>query len=746
MLTLSVLGPFVANLDERPLSQLTAQKAQALLIYLAVERRRAHSRETLMTLLWPEYPQKSAQQSLRQTIFLLRKAVDLDEKYTPHILTDRSTVTLNPDAELLLDVAQFEQLAENGRSPQQWQQAADLYRGDFLADFYLPDSDPFEEWAANKRALYQRQIQALLQQLVDYYLKIRDLNAAETAVRQQLALDNLQEAAHRKLLEILAQNGRRQEALIHYNSLSQLLLEELAIEPEPETISLIEAIRAGETVKTPPVSPQQSLRQESKSKQINHNLPQRLTSFIGRETEVEAIAELLVQNRLVMLMGVGGIGKTTLSIQMGHQLGETFPDGVWLVDLVPISDPVLLPQTVAYALGLRESSDRPISDILFDFLKDKEILLILDNCEHIIQAAAHFSELSLQACSRLKILANSREKLDIVGEIPFYVPPLSIPEILKTETWTQWHQYEAVCLFVERAKTVLPTFQVTQDNIEPLVQICQQLDGIPLALELAAARIKMLSIQQISARLDDRFRLLTGGGRTTVPRQQTLRALVDWSWELLSETEQALLQRLSVFAGGMNLNAVEAVCAGDGLDVYELLDLLTSLVNKSLVVVRREQGQEARYHLLETIRHYAQERLAEAGQTEKFRDRHLAYFWQVAAQAEQELVKPDQAAWIKMLERELDNIRAALRWARKTDIEAGLQIMTTLWRFWLFGYLREAESWLEKLFAKGDTIQPDVKAKALWVLGQLNLYLINVKRTHALAEESLAIYQELAMR
>jgi predicted ATPase/DNA-binding SARP family transcriptional activator len=743
MLALSLLGPFAVHLEERPLSQLTAQKAQALLIYLAVEGRQAHSRDSLMTLLWPDYPQKSAQQSLRQTLFLLRKAIESSDTNTPTILSDRLTVSLNPDANLALDVTQFEQLAGNGRSPQEWQQAADLYRGHFLADFYLPDSELFEEWAASKRAFYQRQIQALLQRLVDYQLGIGDLNAAETAVRQQLALDNLQEAAHRKLLEILAQNGRRQEALTHYTSLSQLLLEELAIEPETETISLIEAIRAGEIVKEPPVSPQQSIKQDRKSEPFNHNLPQRLTSFIGRETEVEAIAELLAQNRLVMLMGAGGIGKTALSIQMGQQLVDTFPDGAWLVDLVPISDPALLPQTIAYTLGLRESSNRPISDILLDFLKDKEILLILDNCEHVIQAAAQFSALSLQACSGLKILANSREKLDIAGEFAFSVPPLSIPQVLQTETWVQWHQYEAVRLFVERATAVLPIFQVTPDNIEPLVQICQQLDGIPLAIELAAARVNMLSTKQISARLDDRFRLLTGSGRTVVPRQQTLRALVDWSWELLSETEQALLPRLSVFAGGMNLNAVEAVCASDGLDAYDLLDLLTSLVNKSLVVVQREQGQEARYRLLETIRHYAQERLAEAGQVEKFQARHLAYFRQVAEQAEQELVKPDQAAWIQMLERELDNIRAALGWALKIDVEAGLQIMAALWRFWLFGYVREGESWLGKLFASGDTIQPDVKAKALWVLGQFNVYLHNAERTHALAEESFAIYQEL---
>ena len=333
---------------------------------------------------------------------------------------------------------------------------------------------------------------------------------------------------------------------------------ELAIEPEPETRRLLEAIRSGELSQaparaTPHTSP---IEVEPLPK---HNLPQRLTSFVGREKEITAITELIGQNRLVMLTGVGGIGKTNLCLQVGRQMLDAFSDGVWLIELAPITDPALVAKTTANTLGLRESSGgtlvafardsqesqpRSILQQLLDYLQEKECLLILDNCEHVIEAAAQFAKTLLQTTTGVKILASSREALGVLGEIPFRVPSLTVPAVQQVTAVTEWQQFDALTLFVDRATAVSPEFRVTEDNFPSIVKICQRLDGIPLALELAAARVSVLNTAQIATRLDDRFRLLTGGSRTALPRQQTLRALIDWSWELLTETEQMLLQRL----------------------------------------------------------------------------------------------------------------------------------------------------------------------------------------------------------
>jgi predicted ATPase/class 3 adenylate cyclase/Tfp pilus assembly protein PilF len=492
---------------------------------------------------------------------------------------------------------------------------------------------------------------------------------------------------------------------------------------------------------------------------IPHNLPHRLTSFVGREKEMAAITALINQHRLLMLTGTGGIGKTDLCLQVGRKLLAAFPDGVWLVELAPLADPTLLPQAAAYALGLREASDlnldaadpglralpsRSILQRLLNYLQERHCLLILDNCEHLIKATAEFAETLLQACPEVKILASSREALGVPGELPFQVPPLSIPNSDQLPALDAWHQYDALRLFVDRAATVLPTFRVTPANITHLVQICQRLDGIPLALELAAARIKVLTAEQIAARLDDRFRLLTGGSRTALPRQQTLHALIDWSWELLTAAEQLLLPRLSVFAGGMTLEAVEAVCAGDGLDVYDMLDLLSELVNKSLVMARREQAQETRYQLLETIRQYAQERLEPTGQRATLRQRHLNYFLHLGEQAGAALFGPDQAVWLLRLEQELDNLRLALKWAQETDREAGIRLITTVWPFWDGRYVGAGEAWLVKLLAQAELIAPDIKAQAFWVSGRFNRQLGHFDRARLLLEKSLALYQELS--
>jgi len=491
---------------------------------------------------------------------------------------------------------------------------------------------------------------------------------------------------------------------------------------------------------------------------LRTNLPAQLTSFIGREKESAAIKQLLANHRLITLTGPGGIGKTRLALQVAAEVLETFPDGVWLIELAPLADPALVPQVVASALGLREDASRDMLATLTDFLNARSLLLILDNCEHVLEACAQLADALLQAGPNLRILASSREALGVAGEAPFRVPSLRAPDIRRLPALDTLSHYEAVQLFVERAATVLPGFRLTQDNAPALAQVCARLDGIPLALELAAARASVLRVEQIAARLDDRFRLLTGGSRTAVPRQQTLRALIDWSYDLLAEPERVLLRRLSVFAGGWTLEAAEAVCTGDGIEQYDVLDVLTQLVKKSLVVAEREQGQETRYRLLETIRQYALERLAASGEADARRRQHVAHYLALAETADAQLGRAGQGAWLDRLEREIDNLRGALEWALGGgDAEVGARLagalagMRSWWvGFWLArGYLAEGHRWLEAALARSLDVAPALRAMLLLQAGSYSWqsdFGGDRERANALLEESLALFQAMGDR
>lgn len=484
-----------------------------------------------------------------------------------------------------------------------------------------------------------------------------------------------------------------------------------------------------------------------------HNLPLQLTSFVGREKEILEVKRELLGDRFVTLTGPGGTGKTRLALQVGAELLELFPDGVWQVEFASLSDASLVPQTVAAVLGVRESSGRPTIAVLTDYLRNREMLLILDNCEHLLAASAQLVEALLQSCPNLCILATSREALNIPGEISYRVPSLSIPDPRNPTHLPSLSKYEAMQLFVQRAEIVRPGFELTEANAHAVAQICRRLDGIPLAIELSVARVKMMPVEQVAARLDDRFRLLTGGSRNALPRHQTLRALIDWSYDLLSDQERTLFRRLSVFAGGWTLDAAEAICAGEGIHPGDVLDLLTQLVNKSLVIPESKADAEARYRLLETIRQYARERLLEAGGGEEVRERHLQYYLKLSERAEPELRGPYQIAWLDRLEDEVDNIRAALEWSFDVNVEAGLRILSALLWFW---HIRsgkvEGIEWLERALAtdaqERDGTPPSlaramIRGKALNAVGTLMIMHGDSERACQLSRESLALHEEL---
>ncbi|HKJ38910.1 MAG TPA: tetratricopeptide repeat protein, partial [Anaerolineales bacterium] len=475
-----------------------------------------------------------------------------------------------------------------------------------------------------------------------------------------------------------------------------------------------------------------------------NNLPTRLTTFIGREDQITEVKQDLNEHRLVTLTGSGGTGKTRLSLQVAADVLDSFPNGVWFIELAPLADPDLIPQTILSEIGIVEQQGKDPLDVLKDYLQDKQTLIVLDNCEHLVSASAQVVNALLRAAPRLKVLASSREALGVRGESSYPVPSLSLPNPKHLPTLEGLSQYEAVRLFIDRALLVAPRFEVDKDNAPFIAQICYRLDGIPLAIELAAARIKMLSVDQISKRLDDRFRLLTGGARTALPRQQTLRALIDWSYDILDENEQLLLRRLSVFSGGWTLEAAEEVCAGDGVESYDILDLLSQLVNKSLVVVVDDSHSgETRYRMLETIRQYAREKLLELGGGEALRDKHLAYFVKLAEQAEPELYRSNQALWFYRWDDEFDNLRIALEWALTSNVKAGLRLLVSLRFFFDTRNLwREVGDWFGQLLERYPE-EDILRSKALILYSQSLIPFGKYDEARDMAEQSLRITRTL---
>ena len=478
---------------------------------------------------------------------------------------------------------------------------------------------------------------------------------------------------------------------------------------------------------------------------FHHNLPMQLTSFVGRERELEEVKRLLSNTRLLTLTGPGGTGKTRLALHIAAEMValKQFANGVWLVDFAPLADPTLVTQTIASTLGVREQPRRTILDALTDYVRAKNMLLILDNCEHLIQACAQLADSLLRAAPRLKILVTSREALGIASETVYRVPSLPLPESQQLHDLDVLEQNDCVHLFIDRAMLAYPSFRLKERNASAVTDICRRLDGIPLAIELAAARTRVFPPEEIAARLDDRFKLLTGGSRTALERHQTLFALIEWSHNLLSEPERVLLRRLSVFAGGCSFQAAEAVC-GDGLN-DDMLDLLTHLVDKSLVAVEAET-EAARYRLPETIRQYARDKLYEAGEAENIRDHHFDFFLRFAETAEPKLRSAEQIEWLARVDTEHDNLRNALAWSLESGkSESALRLAGALGYFWELRGVGEGYKWLEEALAftehqQSGTVSAARRAKVLYGAGRLRFMdQLDVHSSLTMIEESLRL-------
>ena len=741
MVEIRLLGQFTVQVNGAPV-ELTARPAQSLLAYLLLNPV-AHRRERLAGLLWPDSSEANARRNLRQALWQIRRA--LGEQADALLLVDDVTIAFNTAINYWLDVESIAQPLEEAGTADDLMRAAAAYTGELLPGFY-------DEWVQLERerlqAQFERKLTLLLERLVETQRWADILHWAE----RWIALGYTPEPAYRALMLAHAGLGDMASVAETYRRVVEALERDLDVEPSAQTRALYERLRTGDGAPPPLPHPL-----SASSAPPTHNLPVPLTSFIGRMQEIAEIQRLLApaagelttdRVRLLTLTGPGGTGKTRLALQAATPLLAAFPDGIWLVELAMLADPLLVAQTLAALLGVREEPTYPLIRALTTQLRTKTMLLILDNCEHLIETCAQLVETLLRACPQLKIMVTSRETLGVMGERILRVPSLQLPDLDAALPLAELAQCEAIRLFIDRATTVNPTFTLNAANASAVTQICRQLDGVPLAIELAAARVRAMMPEQIAARLDDRFRLLTGGSRTALPRQQTLRAMIDWSWDLLSEPEQVLLRRLAVFRGGWTLEAAEAVCADFGFLILDfrlvdelrtkienqkskiknedVLELLTHLVEKSLVVVEEQTGG-ARYYLLETLRQYAREKLLEGGEAEPVRARHLGFFLQLAEELEPQLRTGDQLICLARLDLEHDNLRAALQWAKGSGaLEAGLRLAGSLARFWyLRGFWKEGREWLRGLVAQASVEAPlpdplaRAKARALAGAGWL---------------------------
>jgi non-specific serine/threonine protein kinase len=484
-------------------------------------------------------------------------------------------------------------------------------------------------------------------------------------------------------------------------------------------------------------------------KEASSNIPVPLTSFVGRHKELKEIAKLLSSSRLLTLTGPGGVGKTRLAIETAQHSLKNFKDGVFWVGLVGLSDENLIPQEMARSLNVREVQNEPLIETLKTHLKSKDLLLVIDNCEHLIRACAQYAEQLLSASPKLKILATSIEALGLFNETTWQVPSLPLPEMQGPLSLKELQEFASIKLFDERAGNAKSGFVLDERNASVVAQICHRLDGIPLAIELAAARIKILSVDEIASRLDDRFSLLTAGSRTAIPRHQTLRATIDWSYDLLTEPERILLRRLSVFAGGFTLEAVEAICS-EGMKRTDILDLLGRLVDKSLVIVEADsEFSETRYRLLETIRQYALEKLVETGEASLIRDRHLDFYLSLAEKSEPHIFGHESVIWINRLDKELDNIRAAMEWSTNSGkAVAALRIAGSFVYFYFWythgNLLSELQHRIQLALSRPEGMERTLaRAKALNALGFMNWADTYPTDRHPELEEALSIGRAL---
>jgi predicted ATPase/DNA-binding SARP family transcriptional activator/Tfp pilus assembly protein PilF len=810
MLEVKLLGQFEVQHGGRHLA-IPTRHAQALFAYLVLDPGKMHRREQLAGLLWPDSSEENARSNLRHELWRLRKVIESDK--TVYFQIDDLAISFNPQNAYFLDVHNLESKPLEASNEADLIEALSVYHGELLPGFY-------EEWVFNERerlhVLFEAKIARLMEilQNEERWDEVVDWGMRWTAVEQW------SEPAYRALISAYANIGDISKAAATYERFTHGLAKDLGVKPSEQTQALISRLKTGwrtepsrqafshpiQSIQSPP---EIAVDSYPLPKVRRSNLPRPLTSFIGREQEIQQVEHLVSKARLVTITGPGGVGKTRLAIQAAGGLTTLYPDGVWWVELAPLfettaaqqtyripaqgsqrRDPsiplaeqkersaagldtrivaelaaqvtagpaalvtmdivahattVIVAQAVAKALRIPETPALSHLEGIVEFLQHKELLLVLDNCEHLIEGCVALAQHLLPACPYLAILATSREALGVPGEIAWVLPSLSLPKREQASNFSAIFQSEAVSLFIERAADVLPAYQPAEAEASVIAQICLSLDGIPLAIELAAARINLLSVGEIAARLDSRFSLLAGGNRTALPRHQTLRAAIEWSFDLLTEPERVLFRRLSIFAGSFTMEAAETICAGKDILKDEVLSLLGRLVDKSLLQVepaRPGLDLDTRYRYLDTICSFARLKLDEAGETHWMYDRHADYYLSLAAAAAPELLLQNAAHWHNRLRAENDNLRVMIEWSNESDQpERALRLVGALLWFWfLSGSNREGRDLALLALASPSTVQYRLpRAQALNTAGFLLCLLGDTASARQSLEEALAI-------
>ena len=736
-----MLGGFSVSVGPRTLEEgaWRLRKAANLVKILALSPRHRIHREQVMDMLWPDLGTQAASNNLRGVIHTARRILEPDPSAAYRYLTlQDDQVALCPEDQLWVDVVAFEEAAAAARrsqDPAAYRMALELYAGELLPE------DRYEEWVEKLRMRLQEANLSLLFGLARLYEEHADYDSAIETLRTVVAEEPTREEAHVGLMRLYALSGSRAEALAQYGQLDEVLIKELGTEPAASSRALRDEIAAGRGG-APQEAPSLGSPPKKPPGASKHNLPDPRTSFVGREQEILELKRELSMTRLLTFTGVGGSGKTRLALEVARDLVGAYADGVWLVELAPLSEERLVPQAVARAMRVREQPGRPLIDTLVEALHKKATLLVLDNCEHLTDSVAHLADTLLDSCAHLRLLSTSRETLEVEGEAVWRVSSLSLPDTDRLPVAAELMGYDAVRLFVERTRLRLSAFEVTPHNATAVAEVCTKLEGIPLAIELAAARMDVLTAEQIAQRLDRALGLLTGG-RAADRRHRTLRATLDWSLELLSEPERKLFCRLSVFAGGWTLEAAEAVGAGDGIEEVAVVELFLMLVDKSLVVSEAEEGG-FRYGMLEPVRQYAQEKLEESGEARATKRAHAEYFLALAEEAEPNLWESGDRAWFDRLEKEHDNMRAALFWTLgHEEAELALRVGGALRWFWSTrGYYGEGRRWLERALSEGGRTSAVARAKALDGVGWLASEQHDIDRAETAAEEGLKLCDE----
>jgi predicted ATPase/DNA-binding SARP family transcriptional activator len=752
-LTLNVFGPPDIRFAGRALT-LPTRKTQALLIYLAVEGG-AHSRDALATLLWPDSDPEQGRAALRQTLAMLKKVIT---KVAPSFLlitrTDlavQHTDAIDFDFHVVQSAWAALQTTQRTPHTQPLATAPDLqariqaasvrYRGDFLAGLTIDDAPEFEQWVSLQREAWHQRMGQVFDHLSQFHLDNGAFVTTIDLTSRWIAHDPLHEPAYRRLMTMQATTGDRAAALRTYHACRKALATDLGVEPDAETESLIRRLLATtlHDSRTPPMlTPPQAKRKPT--------LPLPATRLIGRDDTLATIRQTLAAGaRLLTLVGPPGVGKTRLAMAVAAELNATFPDGVWFIDLAPIRNSDLVPTALAQALGVPANTQPMLTDILTNYLRDFHGLLVFDNFEQVLAAAALLRTL-LATCPHLRILVTSRRRLRLRWEHVVAPPPLTLPNLHGPLDIDTVMQSAAVQLFVERTRAGTPTFELNTENAPTIAQLVVRLDGLPLALELAAAHSTLLPPAALLARLTQRRPLPTNTIRDLPARHQTLESAIAISYNLLEPPAQRMFRRLAIFVGGWTLDSAEAIADSDLLGIG-MVDVLAALVDQSLAQVEEQEDGTLRFVMLETLREYAQRQLAASGELLDMQQQHAQYFVDLAQQAKYHSGGADRSAWFEKVDRDIDNLRAVLTWAVEGgDIEAGMRLSDALWRFWESrGLLSEAQHWLDRILAReGGT--PTLRAGALNSAGAIAHRQGNLSKARTLFTSALALRRSLGVQ